>query len=137
MAKKTKAYVDTSAFIALLDKSDSHNPLFKELFLEPPRLLTSSLVISEGQAWFLRRYDSRRALGFLDFINLLDNLEINPVDTSLIQEASKLLKHFSDQELTLTDAIGLVLMSKNKIQTCWSTDRHLGLTGVSLATHPD
>lgn len=86
-------------------------------------------MISEGQAWFLRRYDTRRALGFLDFINLLDNLEINPVDTSLIQEASKLLKHFSDQELTLTDAIGLVLMSKNKIQTCWSTDRHLGLTG--------
>src|SRR3989338_8958128 len=113
MAKKTKAYLDTSALIALLDKSDSHHAFFKKLFLEPPRLLTSSLVISEGQAWFLRRYNTRRGLGFLDFVHLLDVLEISPVDSSLIQEASKLLKHFSDQELTLTDSVGLVLMSKN------------------------
>lgn len=132
MAKKTKAYLDTSALIALLDKSDSHHAFFKKLFLEPPRLLTSSLVISEGQAWFLRRYNTRRGLGFLDFVHLLDVLEISPVDSSLIQEASKLLKHFSDQELTLTDSVGLVLMSKNKIQTCWSTDRHMGLTGIPL-----
>ncbi len=132
MVKNTRAYVDTSAFIALLDKSDLDNPLFVELFSDPPRLLTSSLVISEGQAWFLRRYDTRRALRFLSFINSLVALEIDPVDKRLIHEASVLLQRFSDQELSLTDAVGLALMSRNRIQTCWSTDRHLGLTGVPL-----
>jgi hypothetical protein len=34
--------------------------------------------------------------------------------------------------LTLTDSIGLHLMRAWKIHTCWSTDFHLGLTGVSL-----
>ena len=35
-------------------------------------------------------------------------------------------------QLTLTDAVGLHLMRVWKIHTCWSTDVHLGLTGVSL-----
>src|SRR5208282_1425127 len=56
MAKKTECYVDTSAFIAFLDKSDSFHPLFRRLFSDPPPLITSSLVIAEGHGWFLRRY---------------------------------------------------------------------------------
>ena len=34
--------------------------------------------------------------------------------------------------LTIADATGLHLMAKHHIQTCWSTDFHLGLTGVPL-----
>lgn len=134
MARKIRAYVDTSAFIAFLDKSDSYHAFFSDLFLNIPSLLTSSLVISEGHAWFLRRYDTRRALRFLEFVQLLPNLEITPVDVSLIHESTLVLTKFHDQELTLTDATGLVLMNKNKISSCWSTDRHLGLTGVPLIT---
>ena len=47
--------------------------------------------------------------------------------------ASRLLRRFSDQDLTLTDAVGLHLIQDQKIKTCWSTDFHLGLTGASLA----
>jgi len=48
MAKKTECYVDTSAFIAFLDRSDSFHALFRRLFSEPPPLVTSSLVVAEG-----------------------------------------------------------------------------------------
>ena len=48
MAKKTECYVDTSAFIAFLDKSDSFHALFRRLFSEPPSLITSSLVIAKA-----------------------------------------------------------------------------------------
>ena len=68
MASKTEAYVDTSAFIAFLDRSDSYHSIFARLFENPSALYTTSLVISEGQGWFLRRYDSHRALEFLTFI---------------------------------------------------------------------
>jgi len=57
MAKKAECYVDTSALIAFLDKSDSFHALFRRLFSEPPPLITSSLVIAEGHGWFLRRYE--------------------------------------------------------------------------------
>lgn len=38
----------------------------------------------------------------------------------------------SDQDLTLTDAVGLHVMRELAITACWSTDFHLGLTGVTL-----
>jgi len=32
----------------------------------------------------------------------------------------------------MADALGLALMKRRRIRTCWSTDFHLGLTGVRL-----
>src|ERR1019366_3905365 len=80
MARKTESYVDTSALIAFLDRSDSYHPLFRRLFSEPPPLVTSSLVIAEGHGWFLRRYDQRRAIQLLNFIHELPDLEILAFD---------------------------------------------------------
>lgn len=132
MGKKTKAYVDTSALIAFLDQSDSHYQLFVTLFQDPPRLVTTPLVIAEGQGWFLRRYDSNRALQFMNFIESLEPLTLSPVGQSEIRNASQYLRRFSDQDLTLADAVGLALMERENIHLCWSTDRHLSLTGRNL-----
>lgn len=76
MATKTDCYIDTSAFIAFLDRSDSFHPLFRRLFAKPPALVTSALVIAEGHGWFLRRYGQRRAMQFLAFIGALPNLTV-------------------------------------------------------------
>ena len=46
--------------------------------------------------------------------------------------ASKVLRRFSDQDLTLADAVDLHLMQERKLKVCWSTDFHLALTGVPL-----
>ena len=136
MAQKFKAYVDSSAFIAFLDKSDSYNSLFGRLFSEPEKLLTTTFVISETHGWFLKRYDNRRALQFMSFVKALDsNLTIHSCDESLLNEAVKIITKYKDQELTITDASGLYLMKSLKITNCWSTDRHLGLMGARLVIH--
>lgn len=130
-----RAYVDTSAFIAFRDVSDSSHSLFARLFSNPPALLTSPLVIAEGQAWFLKRYDVTRSLQFLDFIQMLKTLRIQPVGAPELYKAATYIRKFSDQELTLADAMGLYFIDRENITTCWSTDRHLGLTGVPLVIH--
>ena len=132
MAQKTECYVDTSALIAFLDRSDSYHPLFKRLFSDPPRLIASALVIAEGHAWFLRRYDQIRAVQFLGFIDQLRVLTIQPFNAASLSRAAQVVKKFADQRLTLADAHGLVLMGERRITSCWSTDRHLGLTGIPL-----
>lgn len=132
MAKKTECYVDTSAFIAFLDRSDSYHALFRRLFSTPPPLTTSSLVVAEGHGWFLRRYDQRRAIQFLAFLDALPGLTIRGFDASELTKAGRIVKKFSDQGLTLADAHGLAIMKKRRIGSCWSTDRHLGLDGVPL-----
>lgn len=132
MARKTECYVDTSALIAFLDRSDSYHPLFKRLFSDPPPLVTSALVIAEGHGWFLRRYDQIRAVQFLSFIEALKPLGIQPFDSQQLVRAARVVRKFSDQGLTLADAHGLALMTERRIISCRSTDRHLGLTGVPL-----
>jgi predicted nucleic acid-binding protein len=135
MAKKTESYADTSAFIAFADISDSHHALFKRLFSEPPALLTSTMVVAEGHGWFLKRYDRTRALQFLAMIEDMRFLEIVPTGQRELDAAIAILRKFSDQDLTLVDATGLGLMSARRIRSCWSTDFHLGLTGIPLIVH--
>jgi hypothetical protein len=62
MARRTEACVDTAGFIAFLDRSDSHYPLFRRLFAGPPPRVTSALVIADGPAPLARRRDARRLI---------------------------------------------------------------------------
>jgi len=132
MVRRTECYVDTSAFIAFLDRSDSFHALFRRLFAAPPPLTTSSLVIAEGHGWFLRRYDQQRAIQFLAFIDALPGLKIRGFDAPELARTGRIVRKFSDQGLTLADAHGLSLMRELRIGCCWSTDRHLSLDGVPL-----
>lgn len=133
-ATRAEAYVDTSALIAFADGSDSYHALFRRLFSDPPALVTTPLVVAEGQGWFLKRYDRYRALQFLAMVEAMP-LAILAVGLTEQAAAAALLRRFSDQDLTLVDAVGLYLMAEREHRVCWSTDFHLGLTGVPLAIH--
>ena len=132
MARRTECYIDTSAFIAFLDRSDSFHPLFRKLFSKPPVLVTSALVVAEGHGWFLRRYDAQRAVQFLAFLDLLPALSVVSFGAEELPATVSIVKKFADQKLTLADCHGLAIMRERRIATCWSTDRHLTLTGASL-----
>lgn len=136
MARKTRprprAYVDTSALIAYLDRSDTYHPLFRRLFADPPDLVSTALVVGEGQAWFLKRYDRMRALQFVSFFEELRPLQVVEVGRDELLGGAKILRRFSDQDLTMADAVGLHVMKALRVDSCWSTDFHLGLSGVPL-----
>ncbi len=130
-----EVYLDTSAFIAFLDRSDSYHAIFRRAFATPPPLVTSALVVAEAHGWFLRRYDTRRAKEFLSFLDMLPALTVVAFDRAELAKQRPILSRFGDQNLTLADAHGLVIMGERKTKMCWSTDRHLGLTGVELIIH--
>jgi hypothetical protein len=60
-------------------------------------------------------------------------LRVVPVGPREVRAGTEYLRRFSDQRLTLADAVGLHVMDALGVASCWSTDRHLGLTGVPLA----
>jgi predicted nucleic acid-binding protein len=126
--------VDTSALIAFADRSDSHHPRFRRLFSDPPPLVTTPLVVAEGHGWFLKRYDPERGLQFLAMVEAMP-LRVLSVGPPEQRAATVLLRRFSDQDLTLTDAVGLHVMASHRIRVCWSTDFHLGMTKVPLVIH--
>jgi predicted nucleic acid-binding protein len=135
MAPSAEAYVDTAALIALADRSDSFHDLFRRAFANPPPLITTPLVIAEGHGWFVKRFDSYRGLDFMSMIDAMRPLKIVDIGSVQIDAATAILRRFSDQDLTLVDAVGLHLMAARKIRSCWSTDFHLSLTGVPLLIH--
>jgi predicted nucleic acid-binding protein len=135
MAARIEAYVDTSALIAFVDRSDTYHPLFDRLFADPPRLVTTPLVLAEGHGWFLRRFDRYRALQFVALVESMRPLRVLPLGSTERRGATEVLRRFSDQDLTLADAMGLHVMGTRKVEACWSTDFHLGLTGVPLVIH--
>ncbi len=135
MATRIDGYVDTSALIAFADRSDTYNALFRRLFSDPPGLMTTTLVVAEGHAWFLRRYDRHRALQFLAMVAVMKPLRVLGTSAKDQAAATELLRKFSDQDLTMTDAVGLHIMVERKVKSCWSTDFHLGLTGIPLIIH--
>jgi hypothetical protein len=63
---------------------------------------------------------------------MLPALAIEGFDANAVKRSSKLLKKFSDQTLTLADAQRLTVMTDRRIAACWSTDRHMTLTGATL-----
>lgn len=132
MATRPEAYVDTSALIAFVDRSDTYHPLFRLLFSDPPGLVTTTLVVAEGHGWFLRRYDRTRALRFISLLEVMTPLRVIPSGPDELAGGVQLLRQFPDQDLSLTDAIGLWTMDQCKLRACWSTDRHLRLTGIPL-----
>ena len=105
------------------------------LFSNPPPLVTTSLVVAEGHAWFLKRYDRSRAMRFLAMIEDMTFLKTLSVGWQEIGAAAQLLRRFADQDLTVADAVGLAAMVERRSRICWSTDRHLSLTGVPLVIH--
>ncbi len=135
MVRRAEAYVDTSALIAFGDRSDSYHLLFRRLFAEPPPLLTTALVVTEGHGWFLKRYDRTRALQFLAMVEDMGFLEVLAVGEPDLSRATEILRRFSDPDLTLVDAVGLHVMAERRMAACWSTDFHLGMTGVPLVIH--
>ena len=83
------------------------------------------LVVAEGHGWFLKRYDRAKALEFLNMVELMRPLAVDPVGLHEQKAAAELLRKFADQDLTLADAVGLHLMKAHRIKSCWSTDFHL------------
>jgi hypothetical protein len=69
---------------------------------------------------------------FLAFLGELPAVTIEPFGPAEFADVRKLIGKFSDQPLTLADGHGLAIMTKRRIRSCWSTDRHLGLTGARL-----
>jgi len=65
-------------------------------------------------------------------IESMTPLQILSIGASEQRAAARVLRKYADQDLTIADAMGLHLMTERRIASCWSTDRHLGLSGVPL-----
>lgn len=128
-----QVFLDSGIFIAFLNKSDRWHRAARDLFGGPtPRWSTSYLVASETYSWFLHRHGEADARSFRLLIDRLDAVRIFEATTDHHSEVVKMLDRLRGAKLTYVDASSLCLLARHKIQTVWSTDHHLAVTGARV-----
>ncbi len=128
-----QVFVDTSAWLAVIDESDNHHAeaveIYKQLLNSQTRLITSILIIAETQIWLRRRMNPESAQTFLRNVNHSPRVDILYPDANAEKQAKKILEQFSDHDFSLADAISFVIMKTAGVKEAFSYDSHFATAG--------
>ncbi len=108
-------FIDTSYFVALLDRGDKWHDRAKELSkqVEREELMTSGLVVAECMTLIGSRGGGRVARALYDFI--FDNCRVVFITKELLLDAMDVfLQH--DGAISVTDSASVALMSAHGIE---------------------
>ena len=135
MIKRT-LFVDTGAWFALADKSDQFHDqavkVYPDLFKRYHRLTTTNLIVAETYNLI------RRALGYQPAITFLENLSASPRITEIYSgailgdKAEKILRKYSDQDFSFTDAVSFAVMEEYGIKKAFSFDQYFQIAGFTI-----
>ena len=130
---RPKVFLDTGIFIAALNRRDRHHPRARTLFSGArPHWHTSYLVWSEAYSWFIHRHGEEAGRSFRFFADSLEGLVLLEADAAHHRETCRLLDRLRGTRLTYVDASSLAFVERLGIETVWSTEYHLGLTGAEV-----
>jgi len=136
LSNNSKIYVDTSAFYALIDRSDPYHRkasvLWPELLNDHITLITSNYVVWETLGLLQKRIGFEAAsLWYKDILGVLDVCWID-VDTH--QRAYELWLNLGRKRLSLVDCVSFVTMHHHQIETAFCFKPHFEDHGFQLLT---
>jgi predicted nucleic acid-binding protein len=120
-----RIFIDTSAFIALEDRSDRQHPAAKEFYLSltrADRLFTSNYVLDETAARLRYTIGLDAAVRFLETMlasRLVRTLTVGP---DADKEALGVMKRFKDKRLSFTDCTTIALARTHGIEGVFAFD---------------
>ncbi|RKX85758.1 MAG: VapC toxin family PIN domain ribonuclease [Spirochaetes bacterium] len=129
-------YIDTGAFIARHLKRDQYNETavtgWKDLQTKNERYFTSNFVLDETFTLLGSRAGYKFASQRARNIYLSDTITILRPDREAEIKALDLFEKYSNLEVSYTDCISFVLMSRNRIDRVFSFDKHFEIAGFTI-----
>src|SRR4030042_1504729 len=126
-------FVDTSAWIALVDKDDSHHKeaasSYPSLLKNHRNLITSNLVIAETYIIILNELGHKPAIDFLEKLKVSPRILKVYSNEDIETEGELILARYGDQDFSYTDAVSFVVMKRQKIKKAFSFDKHFLIAG--------
>ncbi len=126
-------FVDTSAWVALADKDDSHHKeaasSYPSIFKNHKTLVTSNLVIAETYIVLLKELRHKAAIEFLERIKGSPRIWKIYSNENIETEAEEILAKYMDQDFSYTDAVSFVIMKRQKIRKAFCFDKHFVTAG--------
>jgi predicted nucleic acid-binding protein len=132
--RKRLLFVDTSAYYALMDRSDTHHKIAIQFFAliekEGLRPITSNFVLAESHALII----NNPGLGYWIARLLLEKINSSKKKPEKITEddekrAFQIIKTYTDKTFTYTDATSFALMERLGIKRTFTFDSHYGRYG--------
>ncbi len=130
-----EVFVDTAAWIALLDESDSlhkkANEVLDRLSERKSRLVTTEFILLELGDGFSAVGKREKALKFIEELRELEILRIIPATQDLLSQGWELYTNRPDKNWQVTDCISFVVMKKENISIAFTSDRHFEQSGFT------
>jgi hypothetical protein len=129
-------FIDTSAFIALIDKGDRYHKVAKNFILKFKKeiiLYTSNYIIDETITRLRKTAGFKIAMQFGEIIFSTSNFyQIYYIDPDLEQFAFEIFKKFSDKDLSFTDCTSFALMKRLRLKKAFAFDEDFIHAGFEL-----
>lgn len=129
----TTLFVDTSAWVALFDRTDKYHAVASEAFssLRSSQLLlvTSDYVIDETLTLLRYRCNHAVAVAFGKWVQTSEIVEIAPINPDLWQAAWRLFEQYDDKAWAFTDCTSFALMRQAELTDAFAFDHHFKQAG--------
>ncbi len=127
--------MDTGAWVALAVVDDAHHLEASRVYpglLKERELITTNLVVAETYILLRKTAGHEAAVSFLEMIEASPRIHKVYSTPKLEDEALKILKRFSDQDFSFTDAVSFVVMQRERIEEAFAFDHHFLVMGFRL-----
>jgi predicted nucleic acid-binding protein len=129
-----QAFLDTSGWFAALSSKEAHHRLamttYRGWIEEGRQLVTTNLVLSEMQILLMRFRGVSAGVQFLDSVHQDPGHDVIYVDRDLERAAvARWLHRFSDQQISLADAVSFEVMRQPRIRSVLALDEHFTTAG--------
>jgi predicted nucleic acid-binding protein len=128
-----RVFVDTSAFIALLDpRDDCHAQAVQvehSLSIQAARLVTTNFVLDETYTGLRSKIQHSAILRFRDSVRQSRRLSIVRISEAVEDQAWEIFARYDDKDLSFTDCTSFAVMRQLGITTAFAFDEHFGQFG--------
>ncbi len=138
MTSQMNLFVDTSAWFALIDKSDQNHKRarnFLNQLREVPVLFHLTDYIVDETTTLLRvKISHRQAVAFLDYLNASPHVIRTHVSPDMLAAAEDLFRRYQDKQWSYTDCVSFAYMDNEGVQEAFSFDGNFREYGKQV--HP-
>ena len=137
--RERRVFVDSSAYLALLDADDEHHAdavqVVQRVIEHRYRQFTTNVIVIEAHALILSTLGVQRAGRFLRDMDE-SRTAIVRVRAQDEERAKVIIFRYGDKDFSFADAISFVVMQRLRILYAFSFDQHFAQHGFSILT-PD
>ena len=126
-------FVDTSFWVALRNRRDTHHEHAVQLLKTygTLNLMTSTLFRGETWTFLRRRLDHHKAVGFLDLLDQSQLVRVEPVTQAMDREALTWLRRHDERKYSHVDSTSFAFMRSYRIREALAFDGDFAAAGFT------